>query len=72
MRKYCQSGVKEAMPVGGPMSLVRILKRLMLAFINASHCCQKLNENSFSMLEIKKRGMAMRCKETIMVLQFLS
>ena len=31
------------------MSLVCILKRLVSVFINASHRCPKLNENSLSL-----------------------
>ena len=31
-----------------------------------------MNKNPLSLSEFKKRGIAMRCKETITVLQFLS
>ena len=48
------------------------LKRLVSVIINASRLCRKLNENSLSLLEFWKRGIAMHYKETITVLQFLS
>ena len=57
---------------GGPISLVWILKRLVSVFVNASRRCLKLNENSLSLSEFLRTGIAMRCKETITVLQFLS
>ena len=44
---------------GGPMLLVWILKRLMSVFINSSHHCWKLNENSLSLSKFQKRGIAM-------------
>ena len=53
------------------MSLVLISKRLMSVFINASRRCRKLIENYLSLSEFKKRRIAMRCKETLTVLQFL-
>ena len=55
----------------GPMSLVRILKRFVSVFTNASRRCRKLNENSV-FVGILEKGIAMHCKETITVLQFLS
>ena len=53
------------------MSLVRILKRFVSVFMNASRRCRKLNENSV-FVGILEKGIAMHCKETITVLQFLS
>ena len=53
----------------GPMLLIWILKRLVSVSLNASRRCQKLNKNPLSLSEFKKRGMAMRCKETITVSQ---
>ena len=41
---------------GGPTSLVSILKRLMSVYINASHLCRELNENSLSLSEFKIGG----------------
>ena len=56
------------------MSLVRILKLLVLVFINASHshCCRKLKK-FFVFVGILEKGIAMGyddCKETITILQF--
>ena len=45
--------------------------RLMSMLINASRHCWKLNKNSLSLSEFEKKGIAMRCQETITA-QFLS
>ena len=37
--------------VGGPMSLVWVLKSSMSFFLNAPRCCRKLSENSLSLSE---------------------
>ena len=47
------------------MSLVWILKGLMSVFINASGCCQKLNQNALSLSKFWKRGIVMKWEETI-------
>ena len=39
--------------------------RLMSMLINASRRCWKLNENSLSSSEFEKKGIAMRCEESI-------
>ena len=55
----------------GPISLVWILKCLESLVINASHHCQKLNKKSLSLSELFcLRRVAMRCKETITIVQF--
>ena len=53
---------------GRTMSFVSILKCLMSVYISASYLCRKLKENSLSLSEFKKRGIALPYKETITVL----
>ena len=56
----------EALPgEGSHVALRNHLKRLVSVFINASRGCRKLNENSLSLSELWKRGIAMRCKELL-------
>ena len=51
----------EALPgEGSHVALRNHLKRLVSVFINASRGCRKLNENSLSLSEFWKRGIAMR------------
>ena len=64
LRTSVWEAILEALPGGGggggPMSLVRILKLLVLIFINASHshCCQKLKK-FFVFVGILEKGIAM-------------